>query len=516
MKLRTISLLAFLGAAGFAMVISVNTDRSRISNAADIPELAIQLDGEFGDWPAGSNALADPFYIYLKLQFPEVIGLQTSTVATSVLIDLDGNDATGATLSDAAGNEIMRGVELELMFAPVANRNRDGVGGGAALRVYDGTGQATELPHQALGFASLPTYASDTFELRIPRYLLNDMDVAQQLRASLPLRARIVRLNADELSEWLSDDMVLATRLPAPGVAPLVDVDLPSKPVDGLRLFSVNVEWAAPVDDPDAFVRILKAVKPDIVMLQEWDKPSFVMPEGEAPIQYEASFVADWFTTHMGDGSQWQASRNEELGVIIVSALPMSSFGNNAAAYSLSDGPERLVGNTVRFNAALVETHLGPVAIGNIHLRCCGALASREDHLRMAESLAVNAAFRRAMTQSGAIMGIIAGDYNLVGSMMPKQIVALGADVDGSDLAVAPSYSLRGDSNITWRDARSGFSPSRLDYILYTNSSAEQVNSFALDTEVMTDAALDRNGLQRQDGRFSDHLPLVLDLRVQN
>jgi endonuclease/exonuclease/phosphatase family metal-dependent hydrolase len=32
----------------------------------------------------------------------------------------------------------------------------------------------------------------------------------------------------------------------------------------------------------------------------------------------------------------------------------------------------------------------------------------------------------------------------------------------------------------------------------------------------MTDAALERNGLQRQDGRFSDHLPLVIDLRLQN
>lgn len=514
MKLRIVSLLAFAGAAAFAIVSGLNTDRSRAPNAADVPELAIQLDGLLHDWPASTNALADPFYLYLKLEFPEIIGLQTSPTATSILIDLDGSTTTGATIVDGAGREVMRGVELELMFAPVANRNRDGIGGGAALRVYDEAGQATDLPHQALGFASLPTYATDTFELRIPRYLLSDVNAAQQLRASLPLRARVVRLSSDEQIKWLSDDIVLASRPPATGAAPLVDVDLPAKPADALRFFSVNVEWAAPVDDPDAFVRIMKAVKPDVVLLQEWDKPSYVMPEGEAPIQYEASFVADWFTTHMADGSQWQASRNDELGVIIVSPSPMSAFGNDAANYAISDGPDTVLANPVRYNAALVETHLGPVAVANIHLRCCGALASREDHSRVAEAVAVNGAFRRALARSGAVIGVIAGDYNLVGTIMPKQIVALGADIDGSDLAVAPTYSLRDDSTITWRDARSGFSPSRLDYILYTNSSSERVNSFTLDTEVMTDAALERNGLHRQDSRFSDHLPLVLDLRL--
>jgi len=516
MRLRVVSLLAFAGAAAFAIVSGFSTDRSSAPHAADVPELAIQLDGLLHDWPSGSNVLADPYYIYLKLEFPEVIGLQTSPTATSILIDLDGNAGTGATISDAGARELMRGVELELMFAPVANRNRDGVGGGAALRVYDESGQATDLPHQALGFASLPTYATDTFELRIPRYLLSDVSAAQYLRASLPLRARTVRLSQSEQMEWLSDEIALSTRPAAPGTAPLVDVDLPEKPADGLRFFSVNVEWAAPVDDPDAFVRIMKAVKPDIVLLQEWDKPSYVMPEGQDPIQYEASFVADWFTTHMADGSQWQASRNDELGVIIVSPLPMSSFGNDAATYAISDGADRLLANSVRYNAALVETELGPVAVANIHLRCCGALASREDHSRVAEAVAVNAAFRRALAQSGAVMGVIAGDYNLVGTIMPKQIVALGADIDGSDLAVAPTYSLRDDSTITWRDARSGFSPSRLDYILYTNSSTERVNSFTLDTEVMTDDALERNGLQRQDSRFSDHLPLVLDLKLRS
>jgi endonuclease/exonuclease/phosphatase family metal-dependent hydrolase len=487
-------------------------------NAADSATTIVRLDGYFDDWPLDTKAQSDPYYLYLLLEFPDTIGLQTSVTATSILVDLDGDSTTGATVADATGDALMQGVELELMFAPVAHRNRDGVGGGAALRVYNAAGQATDLPHQELGFAAMPTHASDRYELRIPRYLLDDTHGGDLLRANLPVRARIVQLDTAQQSSWHSAEISLASRDMAYGNAPVTDAEIPDKSPQALRIFSVNVEWAAPLETPDAFVRIMRAVDPDIVLLQEWDKPSFVLPEGQATIQYPPQFMQDWFNTHVNTDSNqpsWYASRNEELGVIIMARSEMSAFGNNSVRYSMHDGDQSLLSNSVRYTGAVVETHIGRVAMANIHLRCCGALASREDQSRMAEAVAVNAAFRRAMADSGAILGVVAGDYNLVGSTLPIDIIALGADTDGSDLAVAPSYVLGGGSNITWRDARSGFSPSRLDYILYTDSDSQLINSFALDTEVLSDASLERMGLRREDSRFSDHFPLVLDLQMR-
>jgi len=65
----------------------------------------------------------------------------------------------------------------------------------------------------------------------------------------------------------------------------------------------------------------------------------------------------------------------------------------------------------------------------------------------------------------------------------------------------------------TWFDAGNAFTPGRLDYLLYSDAVAEAVNSFVLDTGVMSEAALARVGLDADDTSNSDHLPVVLDVR---
>ena len=56
------------------------------------------------------------------------------------------------------------------------------------------------------------------------------------------------------------------------------------------------------------------------------------------------------------------------------------------------------------------------------------------------------------------------------------------------------------------------FPPGRLDYIVYSDSTAEMRQSFVLDTAILSDAALDAAGLRRSDSLASDHLPVVLDI----
>jgi endonuclease/exonuclease/phosphatase family metal-dependent hydrolase len=478
----------------------------------------IVLDGLFDDWPEGVYGLVDENYVHLRLVFPDVTGLQTSGLATSVLIDLDNNPQTGSAARPISSGRAVGGAELELMFAPAANRNRDGVAGGAALRVYRADGTFSDLPHQALGFVSMPTYASAEYELRIPRFLLSDEHNGSLLRSAGSIRASVLRAGVDQAIVWHSpQDIVINDVGSGAQAAPVSDRQWPQKAPDSVRIISVNVEWAAPVDEPSRFARVMQAIDADIYLLQEWDKPAFVLPEGSSTIQYSEPFMVDWFSTHIDSSKDWYASRNSELGIIVMSVYPLTSVHQEtpddpALAYRVSRDGSDLLNNTVRYTGAVAQTPLGAIALANIHLRCCGAYGSREDQSRMIEAVAVNTAFRQMMRDSQADLGLIAGDYNLVGSRLPREIIASAADPSGADLAVLAAHNLLQDSTITWRDARSGFSPSRLDYILYSHSTMSLKNAFLVDTEELSDAQLSAAGLFRADSRFSDHLPLVMDI----
>jgi hypothetical protein len=64
----------------------------------------------------------------------------------------------------------------------------------------------------------------------------------------------------------------------------------------------------------------------------------------------------------------------------------------------------------------------------------------------------------------------------------------------------------------TWRDDSAGFPPGRLDYIVYSGSSASAVNALVLDTTRLSEKALAKLGLDRTDTGGTDHLPVIVDL----
>ena len=479
---------------------------------ADSP--AVLLDGSFEDWPAGVYAQADPYHLYLQLVFPEKIGLQSARVATHVLLDLDDDAATGREVTPGADDGAPLGVDLALLFAPVESRDAGGIGGGAAALAYGPGQRETRLRHQQVGLAALPTYASRRFELRIPRHVLEHRQVGAELRGAGTVRGLIRRIGAD--GEILWESAVLAFERPVAAPAPSrARVDIPQRPADAVRIVSANVEWAAPLADPSPFARILAALDPDIVLLQEWDRVE--RRPGRPPIPREsAEAIAAWFNTHAPGERRWQARRSPELGIAIASRDTLSALGGERIGYQLRDDDDTLLARGVRYIAAVADTRLGPVAVASLHLQCCGTWAAAEDLQRQAEAVTVNAALRSVLAESSAVMALVGGDFNLVGARAPKQTIASGLDLDGSDLAVAPILALGDQSATTWRDPRAGFSPSRLDYMLYSDSSAEAVNAFALDTAVLDAASLRRHALRAEDSAFSDHLPIVVDLRKRS
>ncbi len=64
----------------------------------------------------------------------------------------------------------------------------------------------------------------------------------------------------------------------------------------------------------------------------------------------------------------------------------------------------------------------------------------------------------------------------------------------------------------SWQNNGEGYSPGRLDYVVYTDHVISVKNNFILNTRTMTDKQLEENGLQRADSKIaSDHLAVVAD-----
>lgn len=474
-------------------------------------EPPVVLDGRFDEWPAGVHAQADAWNLYLRLSLEMPASLQTSRVATQVLLDLDGDERTGRRVESGQVRGSALGVDLALLFAPPDSRDENGLGSGAAAFGYPRGDREIALRHQQVGFAALPTHAATEFEIVVPRHVLEQRQLAALLRREGTARVLIRRLDGAGGVVWQSGVYELAMPAAAPGPWRAA-VSLPARPADAVRILSTNVEWASPLDTPEAYARLIAALDPDIVLLQEWDRIARDA-RGRAPPRLSAASIAEWFNTHVPGERRWQARRSPELGIAIVSRDRLRPLGSGRIAYRLADGDQALLERGVRYLGVQADTRLGPVAVASIHLKCCGGPGAAEDLQRHAEAVTINAAFRRAIADSGAVMAVVGGDFNLVGGIEPKRLVASGLDLDGTDLTVAPARVLGGHTALTWRDPRSRFSPSRLDYMLYSASSAGLVNAFLLETAILHDAALAAAGLERGDSAFSDHLPLVIDLR---
>jgi endonuclease/exonuclease/phosphatase family metal-dependent hydrolase len=191
---------------------------------------------------------------------------------------------------------------------------------------------------------------------------------------------------------------------------------------------------------------------------------------------------------------------------------------------------QALITASGRTMAVLLETEpeIGAnILVLNSHLACCTANESRQ---RDADEI--------SMVMKAWHMGegpfeipaktpiIHVGDFNLVGHSQQLKTLVEGdivdeetygedflPDWDGSPLADLFSRHTAIRMGYTWRNDNETFSPGKLDYILYTDSVIEPGNHYVLNTLAMSDSALERHGLLREDTNLaSDHLPRIMDI----
>lgn len=448
----------------------------------------ITIDGEFDDWSRSDSARADGRYVYLTFspgaEPPQAI--QAAPYTTRIRIDADANSSTGRAMARTIRPQAMaaqdQGVDLLIELSPGNGQGEIGIG--ADVHAYSPRGRASELGHTGVGFVCLPTYASDQYEVRLDRLA----DGATMLRSDGPVEFVVDQVDAAGEVLW---SMTTSARLPKLAEATPVEARLPEKPEHGVRVMSANVLFSSPLQNPQAFRRLLAAVDPDVILYQEW----FNTPRAQ---------VQRWLGEHAGKG--WMLHfPDEKAGVAIATKRPILARYDTVL-------PPSGQGRPARACAALIDTGAGELLAISVHLKCCGGADSEEDSTRIGQARTLNAFVREVHRQHPDARLVIGGDFNLVGSREPLDTLAQGLAADGRDLLAARPRVLGDTVSASWVDDKSRFGPGRLDWVLYDPALTRCEHALLLDTRTLGDESLRAMGLTREDSAASDHLPTVVDL----
>jgi len=478
-------------------------DALAAATAAQVnPQRTITLDGKFEDWDGlepvawgadGHGGFAslgnvwaayDGQWVYLRIQTGSVFNLQSVEGSIALHLNVDADVLTG--VSEPAGENSLgtvSGKDAVITFsAPRDGGNEEGVTGllcetsaSAAFNVYD------------VGVESAPTHASGDFEIRMRRgSKIPGSDVDWFTGGSCTAKLSAITPAGVTISETAPFTINLgATGEPRLAEAP------PFRSAGEVRVVTWNVFKGRMFSDPEPFARVLRALNPDIIALQE---------AGDATTRRQ---LADWLEEHVPSARGWDVSVEPGCDTAIASKL-------SGLTLDLADGPDA---KPVAATALLAADGRRRAAVVSVHLKCCGRVGDGRDRNRIAEAAEIHRSLRKIRYTDNPSAIIVLGDFNLVGSREPLDTVALGNDLDGSDLIDLAPVVWGGSTTSTWRDREQYFPPGRLDFILVSDSTTTPTRSFAFDSALLSDSALSGMGLQRTDTSVSDHLPVVADLR---
>lgn len=451
-----------------------------------------------GDSMAGAldlgaiTLLETPEALWVRLELAgEPVNIQSLPDERSIelIIDADGSAKSG----EVRGT--FEGADLLLRFSPQGEgveRPGRGVLVEAIVperldsRRRDRTPSAT-----AAGFGMAPSSASTWIELRLPRAGrggATGIRFGDEARIS----ARIVGKDGSVL-----DDGATAThRFALKPEAPVKVVEpIPSAAETEPRVLSWNVERGSIFKNPEPFAEVLRALAPDVLLLQELDATAT-----------EQSLAA-WLDERAPTDGGWKVVvSGGDLRVAVASphlaAVP--SLAKVSREGPSGSRPVRAIGAVREFGGRRL------LAV-SIHLKCCGSIGSSEDRTREAEVSAIGEAIRLAVERAASagqpIEGVvIGGDFNLVGGSAVLELACEGLDLDGSPLAAADLFTLDRRSNLTWRDEGSEFLPGRLDFLLFADSRLRLVRGAVVDPA----SVLPANAAAKAP---SDHLPIVADFQ---
>jgi endonuclease/exonuclease/phosphatase family metal-dependent hydrolase len=367
--------------------------------------------------------------------------------------------------------------------------------------------------HADIGLAALPTVQSDTFEIALDRSAQPDgspLFSGDSLRIALSSRGDRLP-DADGGLGYVLSDTDAAANAPS--------LDRPGS--SDLRLLSYNVpnnfdrneNTLFETDHQPSYRRMLRAAAPDVIGFQEmYDNTA---AEVEQVVETDIDGVPDSWSWAKAGGELVLGSRHS-----IEATHPIPGADGQPSAAFLLDTQDALG------DSLLVVL---------MHPKCCSGAS--EDRSRQATVDGVVAFLRDVQNGEGPFgVGastpiVVAGDMNFVGDPQQPRTLRTGQiqntdrfgppaapDWDGTPLLdTNPRHTGAPLHTTTFEAGGAGsYPPGRLDYVYLTDSVLEAVHAFTLNTEALSDAALDTYGLQRNDTTIgSDHLPLVVDLTLR-
>lgn len=308
--------------------------------------------------------------------------------------------------------------------------------------------------------------------------------------------------------------------------------------VNSIRVMSYNINWDSifPLGDPqshdfrsftkpNAFVRVLQAIQPDIVCLQEINS------------KRDPQQISDIFNAAFAESGEqnWQTTITRDNAIVTHFDLQVEGYEmainsvipNLPQAAALVDLPDELYGPLDFY-------------IFCAHFKASGTLSDILLRSRQADVIMSNV--RDAISPGDNLdlpdgtPILILGDFNVYETDPAEHLTTLltgdlrnedrfGADFepdwDGTALADAlPSHNGLGEDFYTWRDDPGPFPPNILDRIIYTDSVLEVLNAFVLNTVLLSEEGLALYGLHEDDvvlnlvTGYYDHLPLVVDFAI--
>jgi len=466
--------------------------------------VAIALDGEFDDWEAVPalykdesgdggwtgidlgiiKAAHDRDYLYLYFEVGEQIALGEDQFL-ALYLDTDNRLTTGYEYRGL-------GAELQWVF---------GQRGG---KVFWPDGM-TPVQFSDVGFRGGPTVTSDRFEVAFSRHSAVG---GKKVLSTGPM----LIVFADHT--WNGEGVEDGDSAPSLGTSLryFIGEDVPALPDPvpltravgtRLRVVSWNSLYTGLLDPERAphFRRILKAVDPDVICLQEaWNGIE------------TAAVVNEWLPL---DGSEWAVS--EYGNQVTLSRLPIE--------YGWPGGYELMPDNVLQ--TTVVAKGESRIIIFNAHLAW-----GDQDEARQRQADAFIAYLRAMERGEGGIEVpegtpfVFMGDLNLVGDAQQLSTLLTGdiqneeefgedyaPDWDGTPLVAPVLLQTERRMGYTWRAQYGSYWPGRLDYVLLPDSAVQFVGGFLLYTAAMSQEVLAKHGLHADDSpAASDHLPLVLDL----
>lgn len=491
------------------------------------------IDGRFDEWNAIPVAINDPIdansivdfrvikafsddrFVYLMIEVGNFVNAQGLDGAAFIFLDVDGHPVTGKRSGG------MDGVDAIIELTP-PNRDQPGKPGmGVGLRstAYHPPATMREdyklaaLNTYDIGLLFAPTHQGTRFEFRIDRGARLPDCPPLFLDKQFTFKVTFLNLTgaAEDEAGPFTQELTPTTDPASTAQTPIIQTADPLARAEGtvLRAMSWNIERGAIFKKSDAFARSIKAIAPDVILFQEMtDKNSAGQIQqflDEHLPQAESQHWAVAFGTAGGDLRCAIASRYPLEAIPSLSKITVENRSGKPAQPARAECSRMIVDGK-------------SVLVTSLHLKCCGRAGGTEDQTRINECKAIHSAIRSVLPGGANAEGetwagvLMAGDLNLVGSRTPLEMLAIQTDLDKTSLSIVEPYQLDGLSNLTWADRTQPFTPGRLDFMLYSDSTMRVLRAFVYDSADLSTIWAQSKDVKEDDTQnTSDHLPVVTD-----